>query len=218
MYRMYDAYMYLFLFCIHVVVDADDFFVLCYFSSVTSRSSLLSVVRTFYVHYYVMLLTNTVLLLFFSLSYFISSLLMIGESPCKSLYCTVLSCLQSQQIVSDTDTIQEYKEYKHKPLDVADMMQTFWRLITNPTLMCNNLASVFYFLGYMPYWVFMAKYIETQYRQSASTSSLITGELTAPPPLQVSALLHSKPHILHFTFMSFFSFVPLCFSQCPANC
>ena len=42
--------------------------------------------------------------------------------------------------------------------------------------MCNNLASVFYFLGYMPYWVFMAKYIETQYRQSASTSSLITGK------------------------------------------
>lgn len=60
-------------------------------------------------------------------------------------------------------------------LDVSDMMQTFWRLITNPTLMCNNLASVFYFLGYMPYWVFMAKYIETQYRQSASTSSLVTG-------------------------------------------
>lgn len=61
------------------------------------------------------------------------------------------------------------------PTSVSDMMQTFWRLITNPTLMCNNLASVFYFLGYMPYWVFMAKYIETQYRQSASTSSLVTG-------------------------------------------
>ena len=57
------------------------------------------------------------------------------------------------------------------------MMRTFWRLITNQTLMCNNLASVFYFLGYMPYWVFMAKYIETQYRQSASTSSLITGKV-----------------------------------------
>jgi hypothetical protein len=54
MYRIYDVYIYLFLFCIHVVVGVDDFFVLCYFSSVTSRSSLLSVVRTFYVHYYVM--------------------------------------------------------------------------------------------------------------------------------------------------------------------
>jgi hypothetical protein len=55
MYRMYDVYIYLFLFCIHVVVGVDDCFVLCYFSSVTSRSGLLWVVRTFYVHYYVML-------------------------------------------------------------------------------------------------------------------------------------------------------------------
>jgi hypothetical protein len=55
MYRMYDVYIYLFLFCIHVVVNVDDFFVHCYFSSVTSRSGLLSVVRNFYVHYYVML-------------------------------------------------------------------------------------------------------------------------------------------------------------------
>jgi hypothetical protein len=65
---------------------------------------------------------------------------------------------------------------KLQVLDVSDMMRTFWRLIINPTLMCNNLASVFYFMGYMPYWVFMAKYIETQYRQSASTSSLVTGK------------------------------------------
>jgi hypothetical protein len=43
---MYDVYIYLFLFCIHVVVDADD--LLCYVSSVTSRSGLLSVVRTFF--------------------------------------------------------------------------------------------------------------------------------------------------------------------------
>jgi hypothetical protein len=54
MYRMYDVY-YLFLFCIHVVVGVDDFFVFCCFSSVTSRSGLLSVVRTFFVHYYIML-------------------------------------------------------------------------------------------------------------------------------------------------------------------
>jgi hypothetical protein len=87
-----------------------------------------------------------------------------------------------------------YEDYMHEPLDVSDMMQTFWRLITNPTLMCNNLASVFYFLGYMPYWVFMAKYIETQYRQSASTSSLITGKLTVSHSLRAFALVNSNPH------------------------
>lgn len=57
------------------------------------------------------------------------------------------------------------------------MMNTFKRLITNPTLMCNNFAAIFYFMGYMPYWIFMPKYIETMYKQSASASSLITGNL-----------------------------------------
>ncbi|KOX72491.1 Solute carrier organic anion transporter family member 5A1 [Melipona quadrifasciata] len=61
------------------------------------------------------------------------------------------------------------------PASFSDMMRTFKRLLTNITLMCNNLATVFYFMGYMPYWIFMPKYIETQYKQSASVSSLITG-------------------------------------------
>ncbi|XP_051170811.1 solute carrier organic anion transporter family member 74D [Leptopilina boulardi] len=58
---------------------------------------------------------------------------------------------------------------------INDMIQTFKRLLTNNSFMCNNFASVFYFMGYMPYWIFMPKYIETQYKQSASVSSLITG-------------------------------------------
>lgn len=55
------------------------------------------------------------------------------------------------------------------------MVKTFRRLVANPTLMFNNFASIFYFLGYMPYWIFLPKYIETMYRQSASASNLITG-------------------------------------------
>ncbi|KAJ8669937.1 hypothetical protein QAD02_001196 [Eretmocerus hayati] len=61
------------------------------------------------------------------------------------------------------------------PASIGDMFRTFRRLMTNVTLMFNNLASVFYFMGYMPYWIFMPKYIETQYKQSASVSSFITG-------------------------------------------
>ncbi|CAG9772829.1 unnamed protein product [Ceutorhynchus assimilis] len=70
----------------------------------------------------------------------------------------------------------------NKPMDeepplpsFKDMIVTFRRLASNRTLMLNNFAAVFYFLGYMPYWIFLPKYIETQYRQSASASSLITG-------------------------------------------
>ncbi|XP_047001250.1 solute carrier organic anion transporter family member 74D-like [Schistocerca americana] len=58
---------------------------------------------------------------------------------------------------------------------LSDMVKTFWRLLRNATLMCNNLAGIFYFVGYAPYWIFMPKYIETQFRQSASVSSLVTG-------------------------------------------
>ncbi|XP_046672749.1 solute carrier organic anion transporter family member 74D-like [Homalodisca vitripennis] len=61
------------------------------------------------------------------------------------------------------------------PASFQDMMKTFKRLMTNPTLMCNNFAAIFYFMGYMPYWIFMPKYIETMYKQSASASSFITG-------------------------------------------
>ncbi|KRT79827.1 membrane transporter [Oryctes borbonicus] len=67
------------------------------------------------------------------------------------------------------------KQETETPISFKDMIKTFKRLTGNPTLMLNNFAAVFYFLGYMPYWIFLPKYIETQYRQSASASSLITG-------------------------------------------
>ncbi|GLV37583.1 Organic anion transporting polypeptide 58Dc [Carabus blaptoides fortunei] len=67
------------------------------------------------------------------------------------------------------------KEEEEASASFKDMMSTFKRLMTNTILMINNLAAVFYFLGYMPYWIFMPKYIETQYRQSASFSNFVTG-------------------------------------------
>ena len=78
--------------------------------------------------------------------------------------------LQKNKSASNMNGVQE----PELP-SLEDMMRTFKRLITNSSFMCNNLAGVFYFMGYMPYWIFMAKYIETQYKQSASVSSLITG-------------------------------------------
>lgn len=69
----------------------------------------------------------------------------------------------------------ETAEPSELPTSFTDMFKTFKRLVANPTMMCNNLAAVFYFMGYMPYWIFMPKYIETMYRQSASVSSLVTG-------------------------------------------
>ncbi|XP_054738862.1 solute carrier organic anion transporter family member 74D-like [Anastrepha obliqua] len=58
---------------------------------------------------------------------------------------------------------------------LRDMFVTFKRIVKNKTLMCNNISSIFYYFGYMPYWIFTPKYIEIQYRQSAATSSMVTG-------------------------------------------
>lgn len=56
-----------------------------------------------------------------------------------------------------------------------DMLITFRRLLKNKILMFNHFASVFYFFGYMPYWIYTPKYLEVMYKQSASVSSLVTG-------------------------------------------
>lgn len=74
-----------------------------------------------------------------------------------------------------TQSQDKTKEVEERPASLQDMFQTFKRLLANRTLMCNNFAAVFYFMGYMPYWVFMPKYIEIMYKQSASKASLITG-------------------------------------------
>ncbi|KAK9758932.1 Kazal-type serine protease inhibitor domain [Popillia japonica] len=77
-----------------------------------------------------------------------------------------------QRQISQASTLKQETEI---PRSFKDMIKTFKRLTGNATLMLNNFAAIFYFLGYMPYWIFLPKYIETQYRQSASASSLITG-------------------------------------------
>ncbi|XP_005176681.1 solute carrier organic anion transporter family member 74D [Musca domestica] len=73
-----------------------------------------------------------------------------------------------------SEQLVEKPPVEHKA-SFKDMMKTFKRLTTNKTLMYNNFSSVFYLFGYTPYWIFAPKYIEIQYRQSASTSSMVTG-------------------------------------------
>lgn len=72
------------------------------------------------------------------------------------------------EIIDDKPKTEEKASFK-------DMITTFKRIATNKCYMCNTFSSVFYYFGYMPYWIFTPKYIETQYKQSASTASLVTG-------------------------------------------
>lgn len=49
------------------------------------------------------------------------------------------------------------------------------RLISNRVLTYNTFSAVSYLMGLTGYWTFMPKYLETQFRQTASDASLVTG-------------------------------------------
>ncbi|PSN38991.1 hypothetical protein C0J52_25495 [Blattella germanica] len=59
----------------------------------------------------------------------------------------------------------------------ADFKLVLSRLAKNKVLLFNSFSSVFFMFGFIGYWTFMPKYMETQFRQSASRSSLITGSI-----------------------------------------
>lgn len=54
-----------------------------------------------------------------------------------------------------------------------DMMVTFKRLLKNKTYMLNTMATVFTTFGSLAYWIFNPKYMETQFKQSASKSRFL---------------------------------------------
>lgn len=68
---------------------------------------------------------------------------------------------------------QNISTVKSSKVGKKDMFATFKRVLTNKILMLNTTASVFYYFGFLPYWIFTPKYIEMQFRQSASTSRYI---------------------------------------------
>ncbi|XP_026686473.1 solute carrier organic anion transporter family member 4C1-like isoform X1 [Diaphorina citri] len=73
------------------------------------------------------------------------------------------------------DEVTKKKEEVEAQISWKDMKITFGRLLRNKILMCSTVGSLFYCFGYYPYWTYMPKYIEMQYKVSASKSSLITG-------------------------------------------
>lgn len=49
------------------------------------------------------------------------------------------------------DPDEDEKVHDEIPASLSDMMVTFKRLVGNTVFMLNNLASIFYYFGYMPY-------------------------------------------------------------------
>lgn len=58
---------------------------------------------------------------------------------------------------------------------IKDFKISLIRLLKNKLFMLNNISGVFYIFGFMPFWIYSAKLIETLFRQTSSASSLFTG-------------------------------------------
>lgn len=59
---------------------------------------------------------------------------------------------------------------------VPDFQAMLKRLFKNPLLMCNTFSYVFYMFGVSGFWVFMPKYMETQFYMTASEANQYTGK------------------------------------------
>ncbi|XP_044019893.1 solute carrier organic anion transporter family member 5A1-like isoform X2 [Aphidius gifuensis] len=92
----------------------------------------------------------------------------------KELPLTVARRILSKQKYNNT-TLNNNNTTTNKSTSFNDMLKTFKRLLKNKTLMFNNAATICYLFGFSSYAMFMPKYIEVQYKQTASTSALITG-------------------------------------------
>lgn len=57
----------------------------------------------------------------------------------------------------------------------------FKRIITNPLVMCCLASNTFAAFGLFGYMIYKSKYIESQFRQSSSAASFITGGATFLP-------------------------------------
>ena len=80
-----------------------------------------------------------------------------------------LALRQKEEGEAKKDGLEE-QEKDALPVSVGDLMDTLKRLMKNKILMNNHFAAVFYMFGFTPYWIFTPKYIETQYKKSASSA------------------------------------------------
>ena len=78
-------------------------------------------------------------------------------------------------------TLKAMKELEESTKNKSEMFDSFKRILTNPLFMFNLFGMCLRILGYLGYYLFKPKYMEAQFRMSASTANLWTGLVSIPP-------------------------------------
>ncbi|XP_014290649.1 solute carrier organic anion transporter family member 74D [Halyomorpha halys] len=71
--------------------------------------------------------------------------------------------------------MREKTEPEEEPASLKDFLATFVRLFKNKVVMCKTMVGILYVFGYLPYWMYMPKYFEVIFKQSAAVANLATG-------------------------------------------
>lgn len=67
------------------------------------------------------------------------------------------------------------KEKKKQDLSLRELPGEILAILTNPIIICQMMGNLFRGIGIIGYFVFQTKYLEAQFRQSASKASLVSG-------------------------------------------
>lgn len=67
------------------------------------------------------------------------------------------------------------RKKKKKDLSIKDLPKEVLDILRNPIVVCQMLGNTFRGIGLLGYFVFQPKYLESQFRQSASKASLVSG-------------------------------------------
>ena len=75
----------------------------------------------------------------------------------------------------DGDEDDLKKSAAKQDLSLKELPGEIYQIITNPIIACQMMGNLFRGIGIIGYFVFQTKYLESQFRQSASKASLTTG-------------------------------------------
>jgi len=75
----------------------------------------------------------------------------------------------------DDEDDQAEGQGKRRDLSLMEMPAEIYKIVSNPIIVCQMMGNLFRGIGIIGYFVFQTKYLEAQFRQSASKASLISG-------------------------------------------
>uniref|UniRef100_A0A6G1S8G0 Solute carrier organic anion transporter family member n=2 Tax=Aceria tosichella TaxID=561515 RepID=A0A6G1S8G0_9ACAR len=81
----------------------------------------------------------------------------------------------ADQQANDEDKKGSDEKVDKPDLSLSRLPGELYEIFTNPMIVCQMMGNLFRGIGFIGYYVFQTKYLESQFRQSASKASLVSG-------------------------------------------